>query len=228
MMKRRTILSVLLGLALLSSCAKEEMAHEIDNGGEYGEYKDYTAIVTVHKSPTDTVYFQVDDTTRLYPYNFQSGYRGIERIVCGITVYSSKVRNYGYDTYVQWYDQLDKGTFANVKPSGANDGLDIISDWMTSCEDGFLTLHYSTRWGFKSVPHTFTLVAGQNPSDPYEVLLVQDANGDEKKQTADSVVYFDINSLPDTGDTYKTLTLKWTDSGGKTAEKEFRFKTRKP
>ena len=76
--------------------------------------------------------------------------------------------------------------------------------------------------------HSFTVVAGQNPADPYELLLVQNANGDEKKTTADSIVYFDINSLPDTGDSYKTLTLKWTDSGGKTAEKEFRFKTRKP
>ena len=230
MMKRRTILSVLLGLALLSSCAKEAAESIWENGsnGGLGETQDFTAIVTVHKSPTDTVYFQVDDTTRLFPYNFQRDYNKMERIVCGITVSSSKVPNYGYHTFVQWYDQLDKGTFSNTKPSGANDGLDIISDWMTSCEDGFLTLHYSTRWGLASVPHTFTLVAGQNPSDPYEVLLVQDANGDEKKQTADSVVYFDINSLPDTGDTYKTLTLMWTDSGGKTAEKEFRFKTRKP
>lgn len=193
------------------------------------KFQDFTAIVTVHKSPTDTVYFQVDDTTRLYPYNFQSTYKGMERIVCGITVFASKVPGYGYFTEVQWYDQLDKGTFANAKPSGANDGLDIISDWMTSCEDGFLTLHYSTWWGSGSVPHTFTLVSGQNPSDPYEVLLVQNANGDGREGgKGDSIVYFDINSLPDTGDSYKTLTLKWTDSGDKIAEKEFRFKTRKP
>lgn len=227
MMKRGTILSVLLGLALLSSCAKEDY-EGVDNGGFYGtETREYTAIVTVHKSPTDTVYFQVDDTTRLYPTNFQGRYTGLERIVCGITVANSIVPNYGYRTLVDWFEQLDKGTFANSKPAG-NDGLDIISDWMTSCEDGFLTLHYSTKWGTAPVPHTFTLVAGLNPSDPYEVLLVQNANGDEKKTTADSIVYFDINSLPDTGDSYKTLTLKWTDSGGKTAEKEFRFKTRKP
>ena len=226
-MRRRTILSVLLGLALLSSCAKE--AYDGEGWGEFAPEvsQDFTAIVTVHKSPTDTVYFQVDDTTRLYPTNFQSSYTGLERIVCGITVSNAKVGSCGYRTVVNWFEQLDKGTFSNSKPAG-NDGLDIIPDWMTSCEDGFLTLHYNTKWGTTSVPHTFTLVAGLNPSDPYEVLLVQNANGDEKKTTADSIVYFDINSLPDTGDSYKTLTLKWTDSGGKTAEKEFRFKTRKP
>ena len=227
MTKRSTILSVLLGLALLSSCAKEDYNGGMWDIGDGDLAQDFTAIVTVHKSPTDTVYFQADDTTRLYPTNFQGSYTGLERIICGIRVLNSKVPNYGYRTAVNWFEQLDKGTFTNSKPAG-NDGLDIISDWMTSCEDGFLTLHYSTKWGTTPVPHTFTLVAGQNPSNPYEVLLVQNANGDEKRITADSIVYFDINSLPDTGDSYKTLTLKWTDSGGKTAEKEFRFKTRKP
>ena len=193
-----------------------------------GETQDFTAIVTVHKSPTDTVYFQVDDSTRLYPTNFQAAYNGVVRIVCGITVFKQTVPNYGHKTFVEWYEQLDKGVFANTMPSGAGDGLDIIPDWMTSCEDGFLTLHYKAWWGSGSVQHSLTVVAGQNSSDPYELLLVHDANGDARLEQGEAIIYFDINSLPDTGDNYKTLTLKWTDSGGKIAEKEFRFKTRQP
>lgn len=220
------VISGILCTLLLAGCAKEVMNPQ----GEYGfESQDFTAIVTVHKSPTDTIYFQVDDTTRLFPTNYYGTYTGLERIVCGITVFKEIVPNYGYRTSVDWFDQLDKGTFTTSKPAGSNDGLDILSDWMTSCEDGFLTLHYSTWWGDGSVQHDFTLVSGQNPSDPYEVLLVQNANGDGREGgKGDSIVYFDINSLPDTGDSYKTLTLKWTDSGGKAAEKEFRFKTRRP
>lgn len=216
-----------MGILLLAGCAKENFDwNPFDEGG--GDYKqDFTAIVTVHKSPADTVYFQVDDTTRLFPVNYQDGYKGLERIVCGITVYSSMVPNYGNKTIVEWYDQLDKGAFSTSRPAG-NDGLDIISDWMTSCEDGFLTLHYSTWWGAGNVQHDFTVVAGQNPSDPYELQLVHDAKGTQKSNAGESIIYFDINALPDTGDSYKTLTLKWTDSGGKAAEKEFRFKTRKP
>lgn len=219
------VISGIMCTLFLAGCAKEMMGPE---GGLGSDSQDFTAIVTVHMSPTDTIYFQVDDTTRLFPLNYYGTYTGPERIVCGITVFDKVVPNYGYKTSVDWFDQLDKGTFSNNKPSGGNDGLDILSDWMTSCEDGFLTLHYSTWWGDGSVQHSFTVVAGQNPSDPYELLLVHDARGDSKASKGDSIIYFDINSLPDTGDSYKTLKLKWTDSGGKDAEKEFRFKTRRP
>ena len=47
------------------------------------------------------------------------------------------------------------------------------------------------------------------------------------KEKADSVVYFDLQSLPDTGDEVKTLTLKWKNSEGKLVERAFPFRSRR-
>ena len=41
--------------------------------------EEYDAIVTVKRSPTDTLYFQLDDNTRLFPQNYQKA-RGLEML----------------------------------------------------------------------------------------------------------------------------------------------------
>lgn len=197
-----------------------------ENGGLYG-HSDYTAIVTVKKSPTDTVFFQVDDTTRIFPRNAQNIYTRVERIICGVSIYNKRVPGYGWLGDVLWAEALDEGMVTADATVKGDDGLDIIFDWMTGCEDGFLTLHYSTMWGARPVRHRFYIVTGANGDNPYEVELRQDSAGDSKDDEGDSVVYFDINTLPDTGDEYKTLTLKWKSSSGQTAEHEFKYKTRK-
>ena len=69
------VISGILCTLLLAGCAKEKM-EMVPNA-----FQDFTAIVTVHKSPTDTIYFQVDDTTRLFPLNYYGSYTGPERIV---------------------------------------------------------------------------------------------------------------------------------------------------
>jgi hypothetical protein len=188
----------------------------------------YSAIVSVRTAPDGTVYFQVDDNTRLLPLGNTDPYRGLERIFCGLMIYADQVPEYGYRAAVLWYEALDKGAVSAVVPVGGDDPLDILSDWMTSCEDGYLTLHYETWWGDTAVPHAFTLVTGLNPDDPFEVTLRHDAKGDGRREKADSVVYFDLQSLPDTGDEDKTLTLKWKNSEGKLVERAFPFRSRRP
>ena len=189
--------------------------------------EDYTAIVSVRISPTDTVYFQVDDQTRLFPIGDQGPYRGLERILCGVRVYGEMIPNYGYPTLVLWYDSLDKGvTTADASVKG-EDPVWVVSDWMTSCEDGFLTLHYETWWGTLTTPHMFYLVSGLNADDPYEVWLRHDAKGDGRLKKDDALVYFDLQSLPDTGDSSATLTLKWKNGEGQVAEKQFAYRTRR-
>ena len=100
------------------------------------------------------------------------------------------------------------------------------NDWMTSLEDGFLTLHYSTWWGTQPRRHELMLILGTNPDDPYEVLLEHRANGDPKAMEADALVTFDINDrLPASQDPGNTplVTLKWRNDAGETNRRQFSF-----
>jgi len=185
------------------------------------------AILTIKKTPTDTVYFQLDDSTTIYAVNFQDGFTRMEKVFCDITVTNKSVGRFKYEGYINWLEPIDEGQVTADASVTGNLGLDIIDDWMTGAEDGYLTLHYNTWWGSSQVLHKMCVITGTNPEDPYELVLLQDACGDKKDEEGDALVCFDINSLPDTGDEYKELTLKWTSSGGTAAEKKFKFKTRK-
>ena len=114
---------------------------------------------------------------------------------------------------VEWADPLDVGTVAS-KPfdaasnSTADSPVEIMLDWMTSLEDGFLTLHYSIL-SSGSVRHTFSL----HPTEsPYAFRLVHDAHGDLKGSLSDGIVCFDVSQvLPETdGETVK-LSLVYID-----------------
>lgn len=221
-------LYILLLALLASSCMKADMDNWIDGAPiDDNATGEYMAILTVKKTPTDSVYFQLNDSTTIYAANYQNNYSRMERVYCDITVTNKKVGRFNYTGTINWLEPLDEGKVTSDSTVPGSDGLDILNDWMTGVEDGYLTLHYSTWWGSNPVQHDFYLVTGVNPSDPYEVELRQNANGDKKAEEGDSLVCFDINSLPDTGGQYKTLTLKWTTSGGSASEKEFKFKTRK-
>ncbi len=207
---------------------KAEMDNWIDvSAPEDNATGEYMAILTVKKTPTDSVYFQLNDSTTIYAANYQNNYSRMERVFCDITVTNKRVGRFNYTGNINWLEPLDEGKVTADASVKGSDGLDILNDWMTGVEDGYLTVHYSTWWGKSPVQHDFYLVTGANSADPYEVELRQNANGDKKDDQGDSLICFDINSLPDTGGQYKTLTLKWTTSGGSASEKEFKFKTRK-
>ncbi len=223
-MKRITICLLALLPAILAGCSMADYGEEM---APVSDAAAYSAIVSVRTAPSGTVYFQVDDRTRLLPFGDTAPYQGLERILCGLLIYADQDAEFGHRADVLWYEALDKGSVSGAS-IGGDDPLEILSDWMTSCEDGYLTLHYEAWWGESSVPHAFTLVTGLNPDDPYEVRLRHDAKGDGRKEKADSVVYFDLQSLPDSGDEDKTLTLKWINSEGKLAERKFAFRSRRP
>ena len=225
MKQLKRYLPVLL-LATCWSCSTMDLSEDIRFFSN-GDMADYTAIVSVRVSPTDTVYFQADEQTRLFPRRDRDSFRGLERILCGVRISNETVPNYGFLTEVLWFDSLDKGTTTSAASVVGDDPVEVLSDWMTSCEDGYLTLHYEAWWGERTMPHAFYLVTGLNPDDPYEVWLRHDAKGDSRKKKADSLVYFDLQSLPDPGDGSVTLTLKWKNGEGKTLDKPFTFKSRR-
>lgn len=226
-MKNRLLIYAAMLASCLAGCSKASYWDE-NRASEAADREDweYDAIVTVKRSPTDTIYFQLDDNTRLCPGNFQKPGWELQRIICHLTEYPYPISCYGNYAEVDWLEPLEKGEFTFSAATGDGDGVDIITDWMTSVEDGFLTLHYRTWWGSGDVQHRLSLHSGLNPEDPYELLLVHDARGDAALEEADALVYFDINSLPSTEGNYTTLTLKWTSGEGTRTARQFRFRSR--
>jgi hypothetical protein len=223
MKKTHNILAIVPLILLLASCAKANMADEYWQGENAAAFK---AILTVKKTPTDTVYFQLDDSTTIYPQNYQSGFTRMEKLFCDIVVYNHPTGRFKYTGMVNWAEPIDEGTVTADATIRGDLGLDIVDDWMTGLEDGYLTLHYNTWWGLSPVRHSFYVITGTDPADPYTLVLQQKADGDKKDEQGDALICFDVNALPDTGGEYKELTLKWTSSGGTASEKTFKFKSR--
>lgn len=58
-----------------------------------------------------------------------------------------------------------------------NDPIDIVNDWVTIAEDGYLTLRLRAAWGIPAKKHVFDLVGGVDNEDPFVVELRHDATG---------------------------------------------------
>lgn len=220
---KRLIEIILSVVCLVSGCTKGFFPQDNYNGeyssGSKPVLNEYTAIVTVKQESSGQVFLQLDDETRLYPTRYPEPFTRECRIICGLSWWSGSS-----SCNLQWMDYLQEGAVQDG-PAREGDPVDILDDWMTSAEDGYLTLHYSTFWGYGSVPHTLKLITGENPEDPYEVRLEHQSNGDAALEKADALIYFDLSSLPPTGGSKRKLTLKWNGSDGESA-KSFLYKSR--
>ena len=102
---------------------------------------------------------------------------------------------------------------ANSQKYG-NNQVDIVRDWVTVAEDGYLTLRFRALWGGQN-PHYINLVTGVNPENPYEVELRHNVNGDPQNYWRDALVAFNLNeALPDTKGKTVKLTIRWRSSQG--------------
>ena len=183
---------------------------------------EFTCIVTVKKSATDTLYFQQNKTLRLFPVNFQQATGLSKRLLCKVRTLGTLQKGYGQRVEVLWHEPIDEGTVRNTNnPSsginGGGDGLNILFDEMTSFIDGCLTLHYVAWWGKNPVHHDFTLA--YSPDDPTKIYILHHANGDQKEVREEGLVYFDLSSLP-FRETDKYFALYWTSIEGKTQQRQ--------
>ena len=145
--------------------------------------------------------------------------KAITRISTGV---NDKVRN----VWVNWIDTVRTKSMAQAmavdSATVGNDPVEIVKDWSTVCEDGYLTLRFRTYMsGYTQ--HKMNLVATSNP---YEVRLYHDACGDRSTRVADGVVAFRLDKLPDTQGKTVDLTLKWKSFSGEKSVK-FKYRTRK-
>ena len=180
-----------------------------------------TALVTV-KVNGDSCYFQLDDSTSLKPLNIAKPYGDKEvRALVGYRLVGKGTASHGPEVIVNWMDSiltkkpvLSLGTVAENDRAYGNDAVDIVKDWVTVVEDGYLTLRFRALWGNVKA-HSINLLVGGNPDNPYEVELRHNTNGDPQIKWGDGLVAFNLNQvLPDTHGKKVKLTIKWKSSAG--------------
>ena len=204
-----------------------------DDNDEDWELRYPNALVTVKPLGGNSFFLQLDDSTTLLPTNITSSPFGNKEVRALINFKEVDKPNEGYDkaVYVNWIDSiltkqpaLDLGE-ENDEVYGT-DPVEIINDWVTIAEDGYLTLRFRTIYGNDGEPHFVNLLASTDPANPYEVEFRHNAYGDVYGQPADGLVAFNLNSLPDTEGKTVKLKLKWKSFSGDKSH-EFDYTTRK-
>ena len=192
------------------------------------------ALVTVKHDADNSCYLQLDEQTTLLPVNMKTSPFG-EKEVRALVNYSEVDEPSGIFSQavqVNWIDSLltkpmapNLGETENDAVYG-NDPVEMVADWVTIAEDGYLTLRFRTVWNDPGKKHFVNLIPAHNPDDPYEVEFRHNAYGDTYGQAGDGLVAFSLASLPDTEGKTVKLTLKWQSfTGEKSAQ--FDYCTRK-
>ena len=180
----------------------------------------YNGLVTVRYTESEVLYFQLDDVRTLYPVNMGKGklWEEGQRALINFYVVDEDDMGFTDAVYVNWIERVL--TKSMVESKGAEndllygrDPVEIVRDWVTVVEDGYLTLRFRTYWS-GGVTHTVNLLSGVNPENPYEVEFRHNANGDLNYYVGDGLVAFDLSKLPDTEGKTVKLVLKWMSFSG--------------
>ena len=192
------------------------------------------ALVTVKTDANDTFFLQLDDETTLRPVNVTKSPFGEKEVRALVNFDETEDPANGFSkaVHINWIDSIltkpiaeNLGDEENDKVYG-NDPVEILNNWMTVSEDGYLTLRFSTAWGNTGTKHFVNLISTNNPENLYEVEFRHNAFGDIYGHQADALVAFKLDGiLPDTeGETVK-LKLIWNSYSGQKSH-EFDYCTR--
>lgn len=154
------VLGVLLGTMSLHSCLNDD---DTDNSVNYPN-----ALVTIKtNSPTGQVYFQLDDETTILPTNMKTSPYGNKevRALINIRVQDGQNGHYSKSAYVNWVDTILTKNMARSlgkkdDETYGKDPVEIVKDWTTVVEDGYLTLRFRTYFG-SGKKHIVNLVKGK-------------------------------------------------------------------
>lgn len=223
---KKLIHIIITFLAVCSGCSKgyADMAPSSDFYELSPSAQEKTLLATLKKDASGSVYLW-SKGTRINLLGKIEFVRQ-QRVIAHLSVYATGGDE--FEAYAHWMEPIDEGVLTSDVSAQGEDPVSVnLSSWMTGVDDAYLTINYSTWWGEHPVHHDFCLVAGLDPDDPYSLELRHNANGDGQAEYAEGVICFDLNALPDTGDTPKELTINWKDTGGKTAVAKFEFTSRK-
>lgn len=179
------------------------------------------AIVTVKSQDGKSCYFQLNDSVTLYPVNLSSSPYGNKEVRALLNYHAAGRDRYNLkqSIYVDWMDSiLTKRMAPNL--GNANDSVygtdpvDIIDDWLTVAEDGYLTIHFKTYWSNTGKAHWVNLLPVKREGNVYEVEFRHHANGDGYNHINDALVAFKLDSLSDFSDKKIQIKLKWRSFRG--------------
>ena len=230
-MKKSLFISLCLMAGVLASCSKsmddfpEPQQPHYDYPAGYQTGKTYTAIATLLKAADGVVYLKVNEDLQIVAENngldpLWEKIKAPTRVYCQFHLLERQPAQY-YWAEIEWYEFVAMWD-STVVLDGGDAGLDIIDDWMTSLEDGFLTIHYSAWWGRGNSRHLIFLE--YEKQNIYR--LIHDENGDEKLEKNDALYCLDINFISDHIDKDNIIIIKWKTCAGEQAEKQFIFKGR--
>lgn len=212
----------LLGVSCLQSC--------LDNDDDDNSVNFPNVLVTVKTNSSDgRVFLQLDDSTTILPVNMKTSPYGSKevRALANIRIEKGQEGHYSKAAYVNWLDSiLTKNMAPNLGEENdkvyGKDPVEIVKDWTTVVEDGYITLRFRTYYG-NGTRHVINLVKTDNP---YEVMLHHNAMGDIRGVVRDGLVAFRLSDLPDTQGKTVDLTLKWQSFSGMKSVK-FKYRSRK-
>ena len=224
----RPFLAVIPALLLLSACAKE-FSGDADgiskNLYNYDFQGDVTsqAIGTV-KTRDGIRFIQLDALSAGFvvnPNEIQGFADGTRVYLQYWTVLSTSTPDFCTDAIlVEWASPIEKGglsmvnfeenfSAAAINSATYSDPMDIVTDWMTCLEDGFLTLHYMIPTSGEK-KHEFSLYRSLYDYNQY--YLIHQADGDTKGSVKDGIVCFDVsNALSKTGGKTVELSFVYID-----------------
>lgn len=220
-MNRFRLTTYVLGLSVLT-CAMQSCLD--DNDDSMAQLRP-TALVTVCPTDGGSFTLQLDDTTTLYPSNMKSSPFGNKEVRALVNYTDDRNGGNVRNVYINWMDSIrtkmtvpNLGAENNTRRYG-NDAIEIVKDWVTIAEDGYLTLRIRTQWGGANSKHYINLLTEVNPDNPYELELRHDAKGDIGGNMGDALIAFNLNDLPGKGKQNVKLKLNWKSfSGKKSAE----------
>ncbi len=209
---KRTALAfaAMLMLFVASSCSFDD-----DSYDRYNSLPN--AIVTVKTLESGQTYFQVDGKTTLLPVDWKNPYKGETRALLRYEELSDgNSGQFSKSVNVVWIDSVltKKAVICTDEfKKGADDPIELVGDWLTVCEDGYLTLHFAAWWGVDNrKPHYVNL--GIDPATR-NLYLRHDVNGDVANcRPAEGIVAFKIDELLTDVKDSDELTLHWTASDG--------------
>lgn len=195
------------------------------------QQKFMTALVT-YEDLSSGVIFQLNDSTKLVPTNLNTGlynHKTVRAIIKYLPVLDdgvdNKVEVFSVDSIRTKKAVPDMG-IENDETYG-KDKIEIIRDWVTVGEDGYLTLRIRTYRSCMAAIHYVNLVSLGYENGEYRYELRHDARGDSEDRVADGLIAFDLNELAPEDRSAVTLHLKWEGfTESKTAD--FRLTFRRP
>lgn len=160
------------------------------------------ALVTLKTNASGTFFLQLDDSTTVIPTNMKASPYGKKevRALANINMDAKEPKDHVKSGYVNWLDSiLTKNMAPNLGDKNdatyGNDPVELVKDWTTLVEDGYLTLRFRTYFGYGK-RHVLNLIP---TGKPYEVELRHNAQGDDRRVVRDGLVAFRLIGLPDTG-----------------------------